>query len=309
MPAPAEVTPDAVPTWVDRLPPAVQPWARLGRFDRPIGTWLLFWPCAIGLALTNDLGNLLLLPWFLLGSLAMRAAGCAYNDIVDRDLDRQVARTAARPVASGAVSVPGAWGFAVAMSLIGLLVLLQLPRLAQLVALLSLALVAAYPFMKRITWWPQAWLGLTFNWGVWVGWACGVAPAGLSAAALAYAGCVFWTLGYDSIYAVQDREDDALAGIRSSARRLGAHVRPAVAVFYLLATLCFAAALLLARPDPLILLALVPAAIHLAGQLARFAPDKPEAVLQVFRSNATTGLLLFLAFLVTMKLDWPGSPL
>ncbi len=300
-------TPDAVPTWVDHLPARLQPWARLGRFDRPVGTWLLFWPCAMGLALSGALDALRLLPWFLLGSLAMRAAGCAYNDIVDRDLDRLVARTALRPVASGAVSVCGAWGFVIAMSLIGLVVLLQLPRPAQLVALLSLALVAAYPFMKRITWWPQAWLGLTFNWGLWVGWACGAAPAPLAAAGLAYLGCLFWTLGYDSIYAVQDREDDALAGIRSSARRLGPHVRAAVGLFYLSCVALSAAALLVARPDPLILLGLVPAALHLGWQVRRFRPDAPAAVLATFRSNARTGLFLFLAFLLTMPLDL-GSP-
>jgi 4-hydroxybenzoate polyprenyltransferase len=191
------------------------------------------------------------------------------------------------------------------MSLVGLVVLLQLPRLAQLVALLSLGLVAAYPFMKRITWWPQAWLGLTFNWGVWVGWACGTDPAPLAAAALAYAGCVFWTLGYDCIYAVQDREDDALAGIRSAARLLGDNVRPAVALFYLAATFCFAAALFVARPDPLILVGLVPAAVHLGLQVLRFRPEAPETVLATFRSNARTGLFLFLAFLLTIPLPMP----
>jgi 4-hydroxybenzoate polyprenyltransferase len=298
--------PDAVATWVDHLPRRLQPWARLGRFDRPVGIWLLFWPCAIGLALTGALASLWYLPWFLLGSLAMRAAGCAYNDIVDRDLDRLVARTAARPVASGAISVRGAWGFAIAMSLLGLVVLLQLPRAAQLVALASLALVAAYPFMKRITWWPQAWLGLTFNWGVWVGWACGAEPAPLAAAALAYGGCLLWTLGYDSIYALQDREDDALAGIRSSARRLGPHVRPAVALFYLAAILLFAGALMAARPDPLLLLGLFPAAAHLGWQVWRLGPQNAASALAVFRSNAKTGLLLFLAFLVSIPLDVGG---
>ena len=301
--APAAAPPDAVSGWVDRLPARLKPWARLGRFDRPVGVWLLFWPSAVGLALGGTLGGLLLLPWFLLGSIAMRAAGCAYNDIIDRDLDRRVARTAARPVAAGNVSVRGAAAFAAAMSLLGLLVLLQLPARAQMIALLSLGPVALYPFMKRVTWWPQAWLGLTFNWGIWVGWAAGESPAPLDAAALAHAGCLFWTLGYDSIYAVQDREDDALAGIRSSARRLGDRVRPAVGLFYLAAVALWAAALLAARPDPLILLGLVPAAAHLARQVARFRPEAPGAALAVFRSNAQTGFLLFCAFLLTVPLD------
>ena len=165
-----------------------------------------------------------LIAWLALGAWAMRSAGCVYNDIVDRDLDRQVERTRLRPLASGRVSLRGAWALLVAMSLIGLVVLLQLDRTAQIVALASLALVAAYPFMKRITWWPQAWLGLVFSWAALVGWPAvtgRIEPPAL----LLYAGSIFWVIGYDTIYALQDREDDALVGVKSSARALGRHAR------------------------------------------------------------------------------------
>ena len=299
------MTPDAVRTWVDWLPERARLYARLARFDRPAGIWLLFWPCAMGVALAGDWKAVALLPWFLFGAVAMRAAGCVYNDIVDRDLDARVARTAARPLASGAVPVSAAWLFLVLLSLVGLLVLLQLPGRAQAVALVSLGLVAAYPFMKRITWWPQAWLGLTFNWGLPVGWACGADPAPLAALLAAHAALVCWTLGYDSIYAAQDREDDALAGIKSSARALGPHLKAAVALFYLGTILLAGLALWLVRPTPLVLLGLVPAALHLAWQAATFAPHSVEGALATFRSNVTAGALLAAAFAVTLPL--PGG--
>src|SRR5579862_1529077 len=228
--------------WVARLPARVQPYLRLMRLDRPIGTWLLFWPCALGLLLGategdrpfEGLRDLWLLVLFGIGSVVMRGAGCTYNDIVDRDIDVKVARTRGRPIPSGAVSVRDAWLFLGAQCLIGLLVLVQLNLFAIELGLASLVLVAAYPFMKRITWWPQAWLGLTFNWGVLLGYAA--ARGRLDAAAgLLYACGVFWTLGYDTIYAVQDLEDDALAGVKSSARRLGAAAPRGVMVFYLVA--------------------------------------------------------------------------
>ena len=194
--------------------------ALLARFDRPIGWWLLFWPCAWGVWLAHGGLQPALVAWLLLGAIAMRGAGCVYNDIVDADLDRQVARTAARPVASGRVSVRTAWAWLLALCLIGLVVLFQLRWQAQLVALASLFLVAAYPFMKRITWWPQAWLGLVFTWGAPVGWTA-LRSDRLEVLAALYAGAFFWCMGYDTIYAMQDREDDALVGIRSSALRLG----------------------------------------------------------------------------------------
>jgi 4-hydroxybenzoate polyprenyltransferase len=286
------MTPDAVQTWVDRLPARAQAYARLARFDRPAGIWLLFWPCLMGLILARDWTGLALLPLFLLGAVAMRAAGCVYNDIIDRDLDASVARTAARPIASGVISVEAGWAFLVALSLVGLVVLLALPRLAQGIALASLALVAAYPFMKRITWWPQVWLGLTFNWGLLVGWATSDARASLPVLLLVYAALIAWTLAYDSIYAAQDREDDALAGIRSSARALGPHLKAGVAVFAGLTIAFMGAALWLLWPEPLLLAGLLPAALHLGWQALSFNPEDSGNALARFRANSLTGLLL-----------------
>ena len=263
------VTPDAVAAgWIGALPASWQPYARLARLDRPAGAWLLFWPCAAGVALAGGLvADWALVVWFGIGSIAMRAAGCVWNDIIDRDLDAQVARTRDRPVASGAISVKAALAFAIGLSLIGLVVVLQLRPVAQLIAVASLALVAGYPFMKRITWWPQAWLGLTFNWGALVGYAAVTTPD--AAMLLLYAGGVAWTLGYDTIYALQDIEDDAMAGIKSSARALGPRARAGVAGFYIAALALWAAALWLRRPDPLALLALLPLALHFFWQMAR----------------------------------------
>jgi 4-hydroxybenzoate polyprenyltransferase len=280
------------------LPAAARPYALLARFDRPIGWWLLFWPCVWGVALAGgavDYWPLIL--WMLLGAIAMRGAGCVYNDIVDRDLDRQVERTRNRPLASGAVSLKAAWAWLLILCGIGLLVLLQLPLVAQLVALASLLPVAAYPFMKRITWWPQAWLGIVFSWGVPVAW---VAIRGDAdwAMALLYAGCIAWVIGYDTIYALQDVEDDAIVGIRSSARRMGRRVRGGVAGFYLLAIAGWAGAFWLVRPDPLALLALAPAAAHLLWQVATLDPADGTNPLSRFRANRTTGLLMALAAFV-----------
>ncbi len=229
--------------------------------------WLLFWPCGWGLAAGGGLiTHWWLLPLFLVGAVAMRGAGCVYNDIVDRDLDRSVARTRNRPVASGAVSVRAATVWLVVLALCALPVLLALRPLAAGIALGSLALVAAYPFMKRITWWPQAWLGLTFNWGVPVAWSAVAEPS--LAMVLLYAAGVAWTLGYDTIYALQDIEDDALAGIKSSARALGSRARAGVAAFYAATVALLASALWQVRPHPLVLLAAAPAAMHLAWQVA-----------------------------------------
>src|SRR5687768_6912462 len=224
---------------VARLPQLPRDLAQLARFDRPIGWWLLFWPCAWGAWLAGAGLQLELIAWLLLGAVAMRGAGCVYNDIVDADLDRQVARTAIRPVASRRVSKTAAWTWLLALCGVGLVVLFQLRLEAQLVALASLVLVAGYPFMKRITWWPQAWLGLVFTWGALVGWVALRSDRPDVMAAL-YAGAFFWCMGYDTIYALQDREDDALVGIRSSALRLGRHVRGGVALFYLAAVALWA---------------------------------------------------------------------
>lgn len=296
---PTDIVPDSEHRGlVGRLPPRARGLALLARLDRPIGWWLLFWPGAWAIALAGGgIARWPLLLWFLAGSIAMRGAGCVYNDIVDRDLDARVARTRARPIPSGLVSVRLAWVWLVALCLVGLVVLLQLGTLAKIVALASLAPVAAYPFMKRITWWPQAWLGLVFSWAALVGWA-EVAGALSAPLWLLYAGCIAWVIGYDTIYALQDREDDALIGVRSSALRMGARVRAGTAGFYLLAVLCWTGAIWLVHADPLALAALAPVALHLGWQVTTLVPDDGGNALARFRSNRFAGLLMFLACLV-----------
>lgn len=280
------------------LPARARPYALLARFDRPIGWWLLFWPGAWSIALAGGaIERWDLICWFLLGSIVMRGAGCVYNDIVDRDLDRQVARTRGRPLASGAVSLKAAWIWLASLCLIGLLVLLQLNPVAATIALASLAPVAAYPFMKRITWWPQAWLGIVFSWAAVTGWAAVARELPLPGLLL-YAGCIAWVIGYDTIYALQDVEDDALVGVRSSARRLGDRVRPGVAAFYAVAVALWAAAFWQVRPDPLALLALVPTALHLVWQVTTLVPADGDNALDRFRSNRHAGLLMFAACFV-----------
>jgi 4-hydroxybenzoate polyprenyltransferase len=277
------------------LPRALRPYALLARFDRPIGWWLLYWPGAWAILLAGGLrSDWPLLLWFLIGSIAMRGAGCVYNDIVDRDLDAQVARTRSRPLPSGVVSLRAAWAWLVALSLIGLVVLLQLPRLAQIVALASLAPVAAYPFMKRITWWPQAWLGLVFSWPALVGWTAVTGAFGWPLVLL-YGGAIAWVIGYDTIYALQDVEDDALIGVRSSARALGGRVRGGVAIFYAVAVLQIAAALWIVRPDWIVFLALGPFALHLFWQVSTLDARDGANALARFRANRIAGLLMALA--------------
>ena len=283
---------------VDWLPAALRPFALLARFDRPIGWQLLYGPCAWALLLAGGLSSdWPLLLWFALGSIAMRSAGCVYNDFVDRDLDASVARTRSRPLPSGAVTVRAAWVWLVLLSLIGLVVLVQLTPFAAAVAFASLAPVAAYPFMKRITWWPQAWLGIVFSWGVLVGWTA-VTGRVDPAMWLLYGGSIAWVIGYDTIYALQDVEDDALIGVRSSARRMGARVREGVALFYGLALAFWAGAFWLVRPDPLVLVALAPAAVHLGWQVLTLDAADGTNALARFRSNRMAGLLIALACLV-----------
>ncbi len=282
---------------VASLPRLPRDLALLARFDRPIGWWLLFWPCVFGVWLAGAGVQFALLGWLLLGSIAMRGAGCVYNDIVDADLDAKVARTAARPVASGRVSKRVAWGWLLALCLIGLAVLLQLRLEAQLVALGSLALVAAYPFMKRITWWPQAWLGMVLNWGLLVGWTQ-LRFDNWDALAAVYAGCIAWVIGYDTIYALQDREDDAMVGIRSSALAMGGRVQAGVAGFYAAAVGLWALGFWFYRADPLALLALLPVAGHLAWQVATLDADDPMNPLARFRSNRWAGALMAAACFV-----------
>ncbi|MFD1612874.1 4-hydroxybenzoate octaprenyltransferase [Sphingomonas tabacisoli] len=290
--------PDALPdTEHERLARSgfLRPYILLARLDRPIGWWLLFWPCAWGVALAGGaFARFDLILYMLLGAVAMRGAGCVYNDIVDRDLDAQVERTRGRPLASGAVSLKAAWAWLLILCAIGFIVLLQLPLLAAEVALVSLVFVAAYPFMKRITWWPQAWLGIVFSWGALVGWAAVARELSLPMALL-YLGTISWVIGYDTIYALQDREDDALIGIRSSALRLGRYVRLGVAGFYLLALILWSWAIWLIRPEPLAFVALAPAALQLGWQVATLRPDDGADALYKFRSNRFAGLLVFLA--------------
>ena len=299
MPASAPL-PDAAPTnWVDRFAPAaLRPWLKLGRFDRPVGIWLLMLPGWQGIALAGAMRgqwpDVRLLVLVALGAALMRAAGCAYNDIVDRDIDAKVARTALRPIPSGQISVKQAWAFVLACCAAAFLILISLPPLAIGLGVGSLALVAAYPFMKRITWWPQAWLGLTFNWGALLGFAA--ASGQLSwPALLLYASGVFWTLGYDTIYAIQDLEDDALAGVKSSARRLGDKAPRAVGMFYLGALALVFCAGTLAGLGVGFSVLLLGYAIHLGLQVRRVRVDDGPLALRLFRSNAEAGLILFAA--------------
>lgn len=267
------------------------------RLDRPIGTWLLYWPCAWSVALAGVDGRWSLFLWLFLGAFAMRSAGCVYNDIVDRDLDRQVERTRLRPLASGRVSLRSAWILIALLGAIGLTVLAQLNVTAAIISLVSVAPVAVYPFMKRLTWWPQAWLGLVFSWGALVGWPAVRGTLDLPALLL-WLGSIAWVVGYDTLYAIQDIEDDALVGVKSSARRLGDKTPQGVAIFYALAVALWAAAIWTVRPDWLAVAALAPAAIHLANQALRADPKDGESALQLFRSNRITGLLIFLGMLV-----------
>ena len=297
MSATTDIVPDSERRgFIGALPPRLRPFASLMRLDRPIGSWLLYWPCAWSVALAGVHGRWDLLLWLGLGAFAMRSAGCVYNDIIDRELDTRVERTRLRPLANGRVSLGAAWALTILLCGIGLVVLLQLNRAAQLVALGSIALVAAYPFMKRITWWPQAWLGLVFAWGALVGWPAVTGRLETPALWL-YAGTVAWVIGYDTLYAIQDVEDDALVGVKSSARRLGDQAPLGIAIFYALALLLWGAAIWSVRPDWVALLALLPAALHLANQALRADPKDGDAALRLFRSNRACGLLVVLGML------------
>lgn len=289
--------------WTDALPGVWKPYAQLSRLDRPIGWQLLLLPCWMGIAIAragasfawNDLRLALA---FLIGAIAMRGAGCTYNDILDRDIDAQVERTRSRPLPSGAVTFRSAWLWLIAQCLVGLGVLLALPRTAQIVALASLPLAALYPLMKRITWWPQAWLGMVFSWGALVGGAAASATPGVPIAVIVlYLGCIAWTIGYDTIYALQDREDDALVGVRSTARLFGDKWRVWTGGFYLLAFALWVSAALVAGVD-----LLAGAAIALIGaafvwpMLRSVHGARPETALAAFKRNAGIGLLVALAF-------------
>ncbi len=291
-------TPDAAPgNWVTHAPLAAQPYLRLMRADRPIGTWLLLIPCWWGLAAGMQswtVGVFWYALLFAIGAYVMRGAGCAYNDIDDRDIDAKVERTALRPIPAGEITVKQAWLFLFVLCLIGLGVLLQFNRLTITTGLSALALVACYPFMKRITYWPQAWLGLTFNWGALVGYSA--INGALEPAAFAiYAAGVFWTLGYDTIYAHQDKEDDAMIGVRSTALRLGRATKLWLAGFFGATLFCFALGGWLLTAGPIFYVALVPAAMHFVWQWRAVNIDDPHNCLKVFKSNRNAGLLLLLA--------------
>jgi 4-hydroxybenzoate polyprenyltransferase len=291
-------TPDAVRGhWLMQLlPDAAKPYARLARLDRPIGWWLLLLPCWWSSALAADAAgrgpNLWHLVLFLIGAIAMRGAGCAYNDIVDRDIDAAVARTRSRPIPSGQVSVAQAKIFLVAQAAVGLVVLLQFNWFTVLLGIASLLTIAVYPFMKRFTDWPQVALGIAFSWGALMGWAAVFGRLG-AAPLLLYVGGILWTIGYDTIYAHQDKEDDAVIGIGSTALLFGARTRTYLAAFYAGATLLFAAAFLAAGVGWLAYAALVVGALHLAWQAVALDIDDPQDCLRKFRSNRDFGLILF----------------
>jgi 4-hydroxybenzoate polyprenyltransferase len=276
-------------------PPALRPYLRLARMDRPAGTWLLLWPCWWSLILAG--GDIRLFVLFGIGALVMRAAGCVVNDIADRRIDARVARTKDRPLASGELSFIQALAFLALLLAAGFAVLVQLPALAIVLGAASLVPVALYPLAKRVTDWPQAVLGLTFNWGALLAWAAATGTVGWPALVLYFA-CLCWTLGYDTIYAHQDRRDDAAVGVRSAALALGQRTRPWLAAFHALAWTGIAAAALMAGLGWPTVVALVPAALHLAWQVARVDLDRPASCLATFRSNVDLGWLVAAALAV-----------
>jgi 4-hydroxybenzoate polyprenyltransferase len=290
---------DSTGNWVDSLAPSwLRPYLRLARLDRPIGSWLLLIPCWWSLGLAGIHAQQVVSIWhvvlFFVGAFAMRGAGCTWNDIVDRDLDAMVERTRSRPIPSGQVSVQAAAGFLVAQALIGLLVLLQFNVFTIATGIASLAIVAVYPFMKRITYWPQIVLGLAFSWGALMGWPATFARLDWPAVVL-YAGSIAWVIGYDTIYAHQDREDDALIGIGSTAILFGENTRPLLAVFYTLAVALMAVAGWGAGAGLVFSIGLLAFAAQLSWQISRFRIGDPDLCLRLFKSNRDAGLILFAA--------------
>jgi 4-hydroxybenzoate polyprenyltransferase len=289
--------------WTDALPRAWKPYAQLSRLDRPIGWQLLLLPCWMGIAVSRTgfgffWSDLALAFAFLVGAIAMRGAGCTYNDILDRDIDAQVERTRARPLPSGAVSLKSAWAWLIAQCLGGLAVLVVLPRLAQIVALIAIPLVALYPLMKRITWWPQVWLGIVFSWGALVSGAAVAFEDGVPFEAIVlYAGCICWTIGYDTIYALQDREDDALVGVRSTARLFADKWRMWTSVFYVLAVALWTAAGAIGGAGLLMAAALSMIGAAMIWPMLESVDDaRPETALAAFKRNAMIGAAVLLAF-------------
>lgn len=306
---PSPTVPDAAPgNWVDRVAPASWlPYLRLARFDRPIGAWLLLFPCwwaqaMAELSLERPYPKLSYLVLFLIGAFVMRGAGCTYNDIVDRDYDASVARTAARPIPSGQVSVVEAQMFLALLCIAGLVVLIQFNLFTIVLGAASLILVAIYPFMKRLTYWPQIMLGLTFKWGALVGWSAITGSLAWAPLAL-YAGAVLWTTGYDTIYAHQDKEDDLLVGLKSTALRLGEATPRWLVLFYAGAVLLWGLAGAMAGARLVFFLALVLASVQLAWQVATLDVADPANCLARFKSNQLVGWILFLGLVADMALS------
>ncbi len=293
---------DATGNWVDSFAPAVsRPYLRLARLDRPIGSWLLLMPCwwSVGLAgmRADHFPSLWHIVLFFIGAFAMRGAGCTWNDLVDRNLDGLVERTRSRPIPSGQVSVAQASLFMVLQALVGFVVLLQFNRFTIYVGLLSLAVIVIYPFMKRITYWPQIVLGLAFSWGALMGWPAAFGRLDAPAFVL-YAGSIAWVIGYDTIYAHQDREDDLLIGIKSTALLFGARTAPMLAAFYTAAVVLIAIAGLMAGGGLIFLIGMIAFAAHLAWQVLRLDINNSAHCLKLFKSNRDAGLILFAAMLL-----------
>jgi 4-hydroxybenzoate polyprenyltransferase len=308
---PFGATPPDAPerSWIDNVPiAAARPYLRLARLDRPIGIWLLVFPCWWGAALAAlSQGRPYPDPWllflFLLGAVVMRGAGCAFNDYVDRDIDARVARTATRPIPSGDVAPWQALAFTVVLGFVGLAVLLQFNGYTILLGMGSLLPVVIYPFMKRITHWPQVVLGLAFNWGALVGW---TAVTGSLAwpAVLLYLGSVCWTVGYDTIYAHQDREDDRALGLKSTALRFGERTQTWVGGFYAAAVVLWLAAGFMAGAHLVLWLAVVLVSLQLSWQVTTLDMADPRNCLRRFRSNRDVGVALFLGLVADMLLSW-----
>src|SRR3954469_8571582 len=293
---------DSTGNWVDRLAPCwLRPYLRLARADRPIGAWLLLLPCwwSAGLAAIaagHPYPNLWYVFLFFVGAFVMRGAGCTWNDIIDRDLDAKVARTSSRPIPSRQVSVKQAAMFLTLQALVGLLVLAQFNRFTIFLGIASLAIVAVYPLAKRVTWWPQIVLGLAFSWGALMGWAAVFAKLN-APALLLYAGSISWVIGYDTIYAHQDREDDALIGVKSTARLFGARTRLALICFYSLAVLLIGLSGVAAGTGAVFAIGCVFFGAHLGWQIERLDIDNPDWCLRLFKSNRDAGLILFAALI------------
>jgi len=308
--------------WVNRAPLSTRPFLQLSRLDRPIGYWLLALPGWIGLAFATLSHKFVWtdLKWaalILIGAIAMRGAGCTYNDIIDQDLDRQVERTALRPLPAGTITPKQAWIWVFIQCGIGVIVLLCLPRLAQIIALCSIPLVAAYPFMKRITWWPQLWLGLTFNWAVLVAYAAKTGTISLPLLVL-YTGLIFWTVGYDTIYACQDIEDDMKIEVKSTARWFGENVTGGVTISYVVCFLLVFIStgmqsawdsslsnILTTKFDELAphmpginALISIPFFMHLMWQVSRLSKTNGVNYLQLFKSNFWAALILIFCYMI-----------